>query len=143
MQIHCNIDEKIFSVTVFLTRLLAGSTLLYICIGCLLFYREFLFNAAAIGLPMPIGLGISLVITEIFLSLFLLLGWFTRLAAGLSVLCTGIVGVVFFASNFNKLYVALLVLLIASLLPSVLLGPGRMSLDFIHARRRAEEQFRG
>ena len=140
-QVHCNIDEKMFSLVVFLTRLLAGGVLLYISAGCLLFCREFLFNAAALG--WPVGLAVGLVVGELFLALLLVLGWFTRWAAGLSVACTAAVGVLFFASNFNKVYVALIVLLIAALLPAALLGPGRMSLDFMHARRRVEKEFRG
>ena len=140
-QVHCNIDEKAFSWTIFLTRLLAGGVLLYISVGCLLYYREFLFNAAALRWPLPVAL--SVVIVELFLALLLLLGWFTRWAAGLSVLCMGTLGIVFFGSDFNKVYVALLILLIATLLPAALLGPGRISLDFTHARRRVEKQFRG
>ncbi len=140
-QVHCNIDEKIVSYTLFATRLLAGSTLLYVCVGCLLYYREFLSNAVVIGFPVPLALGV--VIVQLFWAFLLILGWFTRWVAGLSVLCMGGLGVVFFASNFNKVYVALLILLIAALLPAFLLGPGRLSLDFIHARRRVEKQFRG
>ena len=130
-----------FSYTVFLTRLLAGGTMLYVSVGALLYYREFLFNAVALGIPL--GLGVTIAVAEIFLGLFLLLGWFTRWAAGLSVLCTALMGFVFFASDFNKVYIALLILLITSLLPAALLGPGRLSLDFIHARRRVEKEFRG
>ena len=141
--VHCKLDEKMFSLTVFLTRLFAGFVLLYISVGCLLYYREFLYNAAAAGLPMPVELGITLLIVELFIALFLLLGWFTRWAAGGALLSTAFVGFVFFASDFNKLYVALIVLLMAALLPAALLGPGRISLDFTHARRRAEKQFRG
>lgn len=140
-QVHCKINEKIFSWTVFATRLLAGGVLLYISLGCLLYYREFLFNAAALNWPIPLALGV--VITQLFLALLLVLGWFTRWAAGLSVLCMGALGFVFFVSNFNKVYVALLILQVASLLPAALLGPGRISVDFTHARRRVEKQFRG
>ena len=140
-QVHCNMNEETFSYAIFFTRLLTGLVLLYIGIGCLLYYREFLFNAAILGCPLPLAIGG--VIGEMFLAFLLLLGWFTRWAAGLSVLGKGIIGFVFFASNFNKVYVALLLLLIAALLPVALLGPGRISLDFAHARRRVEKQFRG
>lgn len=140
-QVHCNIDETVFSWTVFLTRFLAAGTILYTCVGCLLYYREFLYNTAALGLPISVGIGV--VIAEMILSLLLLLGWFTRWVSGLLLVGTGFLGIVFFASNFNKLYVALLVLLMTSLLPAVLLGPGRISLDFVHARRRVEKEFRG
>ena len=140
-QVHCNIDEKMFSYTIFLTRLFTGGVLLYVSVGCLLYYREFLTNAISIGLPVPLGMGIA--VCELFLGLLLLLGWFTRWAAGISIVCTGMLGFVFFASNFNKVYIGLLILLIAALLPAALLGPGRISLDFAHARRRVEKEFRG
>lgn len=140
-QVHCNIDEKMFSRTIFLTRLLTGGVLLYLSVGCLLFYRTFLANAAAFNIPSSVAMGV--VIANLFLALLLVLGWLTRWAAGLCVLCTGVLGFVFFASNFNKVYVGLLILLIAALLPIALLGPGRISLDFIHARRRVEKEFRG
>lgn len=140
-QVHCKINEKAFSLTIFVTRLLVGVVLLYVSVGCLLFYREFLTNAAVLGMSSSVGIGV--VVTVLFLALFLMLGWYTRWAAGLAVLCTGILGVVFFASNFNKVYVALLVLLIAALLPAALLGPGRISVDFARARRRVEKEFRG
>lgn len=140
-QVHCNIDEKMFSLTVFFTRLLTGLVLLYMSAGCLLFYRTFLANAAALNIPASVAMGI--VIANLFLALLLLLGWFTRWAAGLAVLCTAAVGFVFFASNFNKVYIGLLILLIAALLPAALVGPGRISLDFANARRRVEKEFRG
>jgi uncharacterized membrane protein YphA (DoxX/SURF4 family) len=140
-QVHCNIDEKAFSWTIFLTRLLTGIVILYLSIGCLLFYRDFLANAAAWGIAPLVAIGF--VVAELFLALLLLLGWCTRWAAGLAVLSTAIVGVMFFASNFNKVYVALLMLLMAALLPACLLGPGRISVDFARARRRVEKEFRG
>lgn len=143
LDLHCNIDEKMFSLTLFLTRLLTGLTLLYITVGCLLFCREFLYNATAMGLPLPVPAGLTVVIAELFLSLLLMLGWFTRPAAVLSLLTTAGLAAVFFASDFNKLYVALLVLLAAALLPCVLLGPGKISLDYSHAVRRANKKFRG
>jgi len=132
-----------FSLAVFLTRLLTGLALLYVTAGCLLFYREFLYNAAAIGLPVPVALGIGVLVAELFLALLLILGWFTRAAAALSVLCTLGAGVIFFAADVNKIYVALAVLLITALLPAALLGPGKISLDYKHAVRRAQKEFRG
>ena len=140
-QVHCNINEKAFSRTIFFTRLLVGLVLLYVSVGCLLFYREFLVNAAGMGISSTLAMGA--VIAELFLALLRILGWYTRWAAGIAVLCTGILGVVFFASNFNKVYIALLILLIAALLPAALLGPGRISIDFARARSRVENEFRG
>lgn len=143
LDLHCNIDENLFSLTIFLTRLLSGLTLLYIAVGCLLFYREFLYNATALGLPLPVPLGITVLVAELFLALLLILGWFTRAAAGLSVFFTLAAGVIFFAADVNKIYVALILLLITALLPAVILGPGKISLDYKHAVRRAQKTFRG
>ena len=140
---HCQIDENMFSLAVFLTRLLAGAVLIYIAVGTLLHYRDFLYNAAALGWPMPVAAGIALPVSLLFLGLVLVLGWFTRLVAMVSVVVTAVTGVLFFAGDFNKIYVALLILLIAALLPSMLLGPGRISLDYNRALRRAKKEFRG
>ena len=140
-QVHCNINEKMFSATLFLTRLFTGITLLYFTVGCCLFYREFLFNAVALGISIAWAMGG--IVTLMLCALLLMLGWFTRWAAGVAVVVTGFSAFVFFASDFNKLYVVLLVLLITALLPATLLGPGRISLDFKHAQRRVEEEFRG
>jgi putative oxidoreductase len=139
-QVHCNVNEKTFSWAIFLARFLTGLILIYIGVGCALFYREFLVNAAFLGLPVSFGVG--MIVGELCLALLLVLGWMTRWVAGLLALCTAVLGFVFFASSFNKVYVVLLVLLLAALLPVVLLGPGRISLDFAHARRRVEKEFR-
>lgn len=141
--LRCNIDEDVFSLTVFITRLLTGGVLLYVSVGCLLFYREFLYNATAIGLPLPVPAGLTVAVAELFLGLLLILGWFTRPAAALSFIITAVLGVIFFAADINKLYVALLVLLAAALLPAALLGPGKISLDYKHALRRAQKTYRG
>ena len=141
--LRCNIDEDVFSLTVFITRLLTGGVLLYVSVGCLLFYREFLYNATAIGLPLPVPAGLTVAVAELFLGLLLILGWFTRPAAALSFIITAVLGVIFFAADINKLYVALLVLLAAALLPAAMLGPGKISLDYKHALRRTQKTYRG
>lgn len=143
LDLHCQIDEKAFSWTLFLTRFLIGFVLAYTAVGCLLYYREFLYNATALGVPMPVSVGIGLVVVQLLLALMLMLGWFTRLVSGLSVLGAAAVGFVFVAGEINRIYVALMILLITALLPSVLLGPGKISLDYKHAVRRANKTFRG
>ncbi len=138
MDLHCKIDEDVFSWTVFITRALVGLVLLYVAVGGLLYYREFLYNAALLGLPMPVAGGISLLIVQILLAFMLLLGWFTRLVSALGVLCMGAIGIIFFAGEINHIFVALMLLLITALLPSALLGPGKISLDYKHAIRRSK-----
>ena len=139
IDLHCQIDEKAFSWTLFLTRVLIGCVLAYAVVGSLLYYREFLYNAAALGVPMPVAVGVGLLVVQLVLSLMLMLGWFTRLVSGISVLGMTAIGFIFFAGELNRIYVALIVLLITALLPSVLLGPGKISLDYKHAVRRANQ----
>ena len=139
LDLHCQIDEKVFSWTLFLTRFLVGSVLVYTVIGCLLYYREFLYNAAALGVPMPVAVGVGLLVVQLLFALMLLLGWFTRLVSGLSVLGMAAIGFIFFAGGLNRIYAVLVILLITALLPSVLLGPGKISLDYKHAVRRASK----
>ena len=47
LDLHCQVDEDVFSWTVFLTRALVGLTLLYVAVGGLLYYREFFFDAGS------------------------------------------------------------------------------------------------
>lgn len=143
INLQCNINEKTFSWTLFLTRSIVSLVLLYIVCGSLLYYREFLYNAAALGWPMPVQLGVALLLGQLVFVLMLLLGWFTRLVSGLSVLFMGAIGVIFFAGELNRIYVALMLLLITALLPSALLGPGKISLDYRQAARRANRISRG
>ena len=143
LDLHCKIDEDVFSWVVFAIRMLIGIALLYIAVGSLLHSREFLYNAAALGFPMPITVGLIILGGQVILALLLVLGWFTRLVSGLSVLCAAVAGIIFFAADVNKIYVALILLLITALLTPALLGPGKLSLDYKHAVRRANKNFRG
>ena len=143
LDLHCKINEELFSWVIFVIRLLTGSVLAYIALGSLLYYRDFLYNAAALGYPMPVVVGLSLLTGQLLLALLLVLGWCTRLVAGLSVLCSAVAGIAFFAGDVNKIYVALIILLITALLPPALLGPGKISLDYKQAVRRAAKKFRG
>lgn len=140
---HCNIDEKTFSWMVFLTRFFSSAVLIYTSVGCLLYYREFLYNAAAVGVPLPLSTGIGIMVVQLLLALFILLGWFARWACALAVIGFTVLCFVFFVGQINKIYVALVILLAAALLPTLLMGPGKYSLDFHSARRRAKKEFRG
>ena len=143
LNMHCNMDEQTFSLMAFLTRLLTAGVLLYLTAGCLLFYREYLYNVAVIGFPMPVGIGLGVLIGQLFLSFLLILGLFSRFVSIASVIFLSLEGFVFFGAELNKIYVALVLLFIAALLPTLLMGPGKYSLDFNRARRRIEKEFRG
>ncbi len=143
LDLRCNVNEKAFSWTLFLTRVIASIVLFYNVAGCVLHYRDFVYNAAALGFPMPLQLATASLAVTFIAALCLALGWFTRLASGICFLGTVAVGAIFFAGELNRIYVALAVLLMGTLLPSVLLGPGKISLDYRRAKRRAEKELRG
>lgn len=140
--LQCNINQTVFSWTLFMTRFLVAVVLEYVAVGCLLYYREFLYNAVVLGWHLPVQAAVALALVQVLLALMLMLGCFTRWVAVLSVFCVGAVGVLFFAGDFNRIYVALVGLVLTALLPSVFLGPGKISLDFKYAARRAAKMFR-
>lgn len=143
LELHCKIDEQRFSLALFLGRLLTGLSLLYVTVGCLLFYREFVYNITALRVPFSVTVGFVLVVLEIFCALFLILGWFTRWAAAVAFVSSAACAWVFFAGDLNKIFVALCVLLATPLLMVSMLGPGRISLDFRLAQRRLKKKRRG
>ena len=86
VKLHCNIDEKAFSKAMFCCRLFVGFAMIYLALGSLFYWREFLVNANSLGFPFVVPLSFILALAELFLGLLLLLGWHTRLNAFLSLL---------------------------------------------------------
>lgn len=137
-QLRCNIDETMFSRAMFFCRFFTGGALIYLALGSLFYWREFLVNTASLGFgSVSVPLAFCLVAAELFLGLFLLLGWFTRataLFAGIITLCCA---GIFFAGDYNKIFVALCLLLCAALCVPLMLGPGVISLDYKRSQRHA------
>ena len=113
--LHCNIDEKAFSKAMFLCRFFTGLAMVYFALGSLFYWREFLVNTAALGFPFAVPLAFFMAAAELFLGLFLLLGWHTRLSALAALPLTLICAIIFFAGDYNKAFVALCLLLCAPL----------------------------
>ena len=128
-----NINERALDWMLFLTRFISSAVLFYISLGGLLYYREFLYNVAFLTLPLPVGIGILLV--QMLLAFFLLLGCFTRFCAGACVVCAAGAGFIFLGADFNKIYIAFVLLEVSALLPALLVGGGRYSVDFLRVRR--------
>lgn len=141
--LHCNIDERIFSVAMFLCRFIVGLVLIYITLGNLFYWRDFIYNVASLHVPFSVGIGFGLIVAELFLSLFLILGWFTKKVAFALGLVSLSCAFVFFGGDLNKIFVALCLLLTAPLSVLVLLGPGRLSMDFSSAVKKSNKNFRG
>ncbi len=141
--LHCKIDEKAFSKAMFLCRFFTGISLIYLALGSLFYWREFLVNTAALGLPFAVPTAFVLVAAELFVGLFLLLGWRTRINALLALPLALICAIIFFMGDHNKVFVALCLLLLAPLSTLLLLGPGVISLDYKRSQRAARRFFRG
>ena len=141
--LHCNIDEKSFSRAMFLCRFFTGATLVYFALGSLFFWREFLVNVAAMGFPFSVPTAFFIAAAELFLGLFLILGWLTRLSALAALPLNLICAIIFFAGDYNKAFVALCLLMLAPLCTLLLLGPGVISLDYKRSQRAARRFFRG
>ena len=143
LNLHCNINEKAFSRALFMCRLFTGGALVYLALGSLLYWREFLVNTASFGVPHAVSVAFSLVAAELFIGLFLILGWFTRFWAALGFILVFICTIVFFAGNFNAVFVALCLLLCAPLSVLLWLGAGAISLDYKRSQRQLLKFLRG
>ncbi len=141
--LHCNVDEKSFSKAMFLCRFFTGISMIYFALGSLLYWREFLVNTAALGFPFSVPVAFALTGAELFLGLFLLLGWHTRFSALVALPLTLICAIIFFAGDYNKAFVVLCLLLCAPLGTLLWLGPGLISLDYKRSQRAARRFFRG
>ena len=143
LDLHCNINEKAFSYALFICRLFTSSALIYLALGSLLYWREFLVNTAALGVPYAVPVSLTLSGVQFFIGLFLLLGWHTRFFAWVAWLLGLGCAVVFFMGQFNKVFVVLCLLLCAALSVLALLGSGAISLDYKRSQRAAQKFLRG
>jgi len=142
-KLHCKIDEAVFSRALFLCRLFTGSALLYVAMGSLLYWREFLVNTALWGFPSAVSVSFGLSGTQLLLGLLLMLGWHARIAACLAFPISLLCAAVFFLGQFNNIAVAWCLLLGACLSVIALLGPGTISLDYKRSQQAANRFLRG
>ena len=143
LNLHCNINEKAFSRALFLCRLFTGSALVYLALGSLLYWREFLVNANGLNIPQTVPVALGLAAGELFVGLFLILGWYTRFWAALGIVLALVCTVVFFAGQYNAVFVAMCLLLCAPFSVLLWLGAGAISLDYKRSQRKLLEFFRG
>ena len=140
-KLHCNIDEKAFSRALFLCRLFTGCALVYLAIGSLLYWREFLVNTASFGFAHAVPLAFGLAGAELFIGLVLMLGWYTRLHAAAALLLAFICAIIFFAGQYNAVFVALCILFCAPLGMLLWMGPGAISLDYKRHQNKIRRLF--
>lgn len=143
LKLHCNISDKSFSWALFLVRFFTGTALIYLAVGCLLYWREFLVNTASLGLPAAVPVSFGLTGVELLVGLFLLLGWFTRFWAGAGLIVSLACMVIFFAGNYNPIFVVMCLLLCACFSILCWLGSGAISLDYKRSQRQFLQFFRG
>lgn len=135
------VNSIIFSRVLFACRFFTGAALVYLALGSLLYWREFMVNAASFGPAFSVPLAFLLTAAELFVGLFLLLGWHTRLNAGAALLLGFVCAIIFFAGQYNHVFVALCLLLCAPLSVLAWLGPGAISLDAKRSQRAVRRLF--
>ena len=140
---HCNINETTFSWGLFICRLFTGSALIYLALGSLLYWQEFMVNTAILGIPYPMWTSFCLSGTELFIGLFLWLGWYTRFWAGTGLVISMACAIIFFVGQVNNVLAAQCLLLCATMSVFMWMGPGMISLDYKRRQRAAEKSLRG
>lgn len=143
LELHCQVDEKDFSRALFLCRLFVGTALIYLALGSLLYWREFMVNVHFLSLGPAVPVALGLAGAELFIGLFLILGWYTRVFAAVGMLLALVCTIVFFAGKYNAVFVAMCLLLCASLSVLIWLGAGAISLDYKRSQRKLLKFFRG
>ena len=141
--LRCNINEVAFSRALFLCRFITGLVMIYLALGSLFFWREWLVNTASFGLPHSLSVAFGLAGLELIMGLVLMLGWHTRISAGAALLLSLICAIIFFAGEYNAVFLALCVLFWAPFGVLLILGPGVISLDYKRSQRQARHLFRG
>ena len=124
-------------------RLLTGGCLVYLALGSLLYWREFMVNVAAFNIPSAAVVALGLATAELFIGLFLLLGWYTRIWAAIGLILSLVCTIIFFAGQYNAVFVAMCLLLCASLSVLLWLGAGSISLDYKRSQRKLLKFLRG
>lgn len=143
VELHCRVEEESFSRAMLCCRICTGGTFIYLAIGSLLYWREFLINTAICGLPWPIYTACILAGGTLLIGLLLLLGCYTRWCARGAVLWAAGYCAVFFAGDYNAVCGALYLSFLASLSVLMWLGPGKLSIDFKRSQRKAFQSLRG
>lgn len=142
-QLRCKIDEGSFSKALFVCRFFTGLALMYMALGSLLYWREFLINTATLGFPFAVWMSFGLAGAEFVIGLLLLLGWHTRGCAGVALPLAVVCAIIFFAGDYNAVFAAWCLLACAPLGVLMFLGPGIFSLDFKRSQRAASQFMRG
>lgn len=142
-QLRCKIDEKAFSKALFVCRFFTGLALMYMALGSLLYWREFLVNTVSFGIPLAVWISFGLCAAELVIGLFLLLGWRTRACACVALPLAVVCAIIFFAGDYNAVFAAWCLLLCAPLGVLIFLGSGVFSLDFKRSQRQARQFMRG
>ncbi|WP_428897341.1 hypothetical protein Dip518_001128 [Parelusimicrobium proximum] len=137
------IDEEQFSWAMFACRVAAAAAIMYGYIGIFLNLRKYATNLIALGFgSFSVNLAGLICGAGIILCLALLLGYRTRLTSICLIVLSLAAAFVFAGNIINNIYITFSFLAIAALMPSVIMGPGLISVDKTMAAKKEKDFLR-
>lgn len=138
-QIKCIIDDGKFSWAMLFTRLIVCCAALYFISGLLLNFRA-VTDSTSLLLTLSVhpAFVVAFCLIGIAACISIFFGIGTKWGALFLIVFNLTGGFVFTGSETNKIFIYFVMLSIASLLPLLMLGPGRYSLDFKKVMQESE-----
>jgi len=130
----CVVNETLFSLTMLLTRVLCAAAVMYFLTGIALNFRAVAQNTIiVINHNLPSVLVIAVCLLGVSACIALLSGYYTRVTAASLIIFNIINGYIFGGGQGNMIFLFFVILSIAALLPLIILGGGKYSMDFRRA----------
>ena len=128
-------NERRFSSAMFFCRIMSCLAFVYFFLAVFFQLRAFTENLNALSGKWPFNVHASFAFCLLgsFASLGLLMGYRTRLSAGLLLILTAGGFFVFEGNSFDKTYIAFMLFALAAAAPVISMGPGAISLDYKRA----------
>lgn len=137
-----NLSSKGLNIMLFVERIIFALAFIYLAIGEALHLNAFIQNGIDIGLPYAFVICPLIIILTFIFCLFILLGLAWKTA------CLGLMfislfsGFFFFAGAFNKVNIVGVLFAFVLLVNFLMLGCGRISLDYLFSQRRKKRNTR-
>ncbi|WP_424245368.1 putative membrane protein YphA (DoxX/SURF4 family) [Elusimicrobium posterum] len=136
----CVIDERKFSWSMLALRLITSAATIYFMAGILLNFRAFTDSTSfMLRTTIPSAVIVAVCIMGLAACFCLIFGYRTKLTAFFLMLLNMAAGIIFTGEYTNKIFLFFVLLSIASILPLILMGAGRFSMDFRSVVAKSED----
>ena len=137
-----NLSSKGLNIMLFIERVIFALAFTYLALGEALHLNAFIQNGIDIGLPYAFVICPLIVILTFLFCLFILVGIFWKTACFGLMLISLFSGFFFFAGAFNKVNIIGVLFALVILINFLMLGSGRISLDYLLLQRRKKNNTR-